>query len=401
MLTSATSTNCARNLFASALTSTAGKQGQRILMTADTTKQTWTYSLTLSRALIAAGHEVVLASTGKLPDRHQRREAAAVSGLALYSSAYRISWSDDCWGDLRAAGHWLLNLSAAVGPSVVHLNDFGHADLPWNAPVVQVVHDCIASRWRAVNGSPPPACLRRYLLSAAGSLRAANRVVTHSRAMQRALYRHYGPMSAVRVIPNGHEPVNLQARSKGQFILSAGCVGDGAGNIATLLRAAARVTWPVRVAGSGTNPDISGAGLQDVCMLGEMHRAHVRAWLARAPIFALPTRYEPSGHALLEAAHSRCALVVGDIDSLREEWDGAAVFVDPDDDAGLVCALQRLIANPAERDDYANRAFARARRRTASAMSAAYANVYAELTAQHFGAAAVAARPSLHMRLAT
>jgi glycosyltransferase involved in cell wall biosynthesis len=401
MLTSATGTNCARNLFAPALTSTAGDQGQRILMTADTRKPTWSYSLTLSRALIAAGHEVVLASTGKLPDRHQRREAAAVSALALYSSAYRISWADDCWDDLRAAGHWLLNLVAAVSPSVVHLNDFGHADLPWHAPVVQVVHDCIGSRWRAVNGSPPPACLRRYSLSAAASLRAADRIVTQSRAMQRALYQNYGPLSAVRVIPNGHEPVNSQERKKGQFILSAGCVGDNAGNIATLLRAAARVAWPVRVAGLGANPVNSGPGLHDVCMLGKLHRAHLRAWLARAPIFALPTRYEPSGQALLEAAQSRCALVVGDIDSLREEWDGAAVFVDPDDDAGLVYALQRLIANPAERDDYANRAFARARRRTASAMSAAYANVYAELTARNFGAPAIAARPSLHLRLAT
>ncbi len=401
MLTSANTTNCARNLFTSALTSTAGNQGQRILMTADTTKETWTYSLTLSRALIAAGHEVVLASTGKLPDRHQRREAAAVSGLALYSSAYKISWSDDCWDDLRAAGHWLLSIVAAVSPSVVHLNDFGHADLPWHAPVIQVVHDCIESRWQAVNGSPPPACLRRYRQSAAASLRAADRIVTQSRAMQRTLYRHYGSLSAVRVIPAGHEPINLQGRAKGQFILSAGYVGDGAGNIATLSRAAARVAWPVCIAGSGTNADNSGVGLQDVCLLGELHRAHLRAWLARAPIFALPARYEPGGQTLLEAAQSRCALVVGDIDSLREEWNGAAVFVDPDDDAGLASALQRLISNPAEREDYANRALARARRRTVSAMSAAYAKIYAELTAEHFGAAAVAARPSLRMRLAT
>ena len=54
-----------------------------------------------------------------------------------------------------------------------------------------------------------------------------------------------------------------------------------------------------------------------------------------ASIFALPARYEPFGLSILEAALSGCALVLGDIPSLRELWAGAAVFVPPDDHKAL------------------------------------------------------------------
>ncbi len=39
--------------------------------------------------------------------------------------------------------------------------------------------------------------------------------------------------------------------------------------------------------------------------------------------------YEPFGLSVLEAALSGCALVLGDIPSLRENWDGAADFAEP------------------------------------------------------------------------
>ena len=52
--------------------------------------------------------------------------------------------------------------------------------------------------------------------------------------------------------------------------------------------------------------------------------------IARAAIYALPAHYEPFGLSILEAAMSGCALVLGDIPSLREIWGDAAVFVHPD-----------------------------------------------------------------------
>jgi glycogen(starch) synthase len=52
--------------------------------------------------------------------------------------------------------------------------------------------------------------------------------------------------------------------------------------------------------------------------------------LARGDL-RLPARYEPFGLSVLEAALSGCALVLGDIASLREVWGGAACYVRPGD----------------------------------------------------------------------
>ena len=52
--------------------------------------------------------------------------------------------------------------------------------------------------------------------------------------------------------------------------------------------------------------------------------------MGRAAIYALPARYEPFGLSILEAALSGCALVIGDIPSLREIWADAALFVPSD-----------------------------------------------------------------------
>lgn len=54
------------------------------------------------------------------------------------------------------------------------------------------------------------------------------------------------------------------------------------------------------------------------------------------------------GLSVLEAAQAGCALVLGDIDSLRELWDGAATFV-PERQALAARAKQRSLALTPER----------------------------------------------------
>jgi glycogen(starch) synthase len=65
---------------------------------------------------------------------------------------------------------------------------------------------------------------------------------------------------------------------------------------------------------------------------------------------------------VLEAALAGCALVLGDIPSLRESWRGAAELVAPDDDDALAHALRMLACDPARRAALAARSQARARR---------------------------------------
>lgn len=104
-------------------------------------------------------------------------------------------------------------------------------------------------------------------------------------------------------------------------------------------------------------------------------------------------RYEPFGLSVLEAAQAGCALVLGDIPSLRENWDGAALFAAPDDDDALRDALRRLIEDDALRARFGARARRRAMFMTAARMADEYLGVCEEPlvsrgAAAHLGACA-------------
>jgi glycosyltransferase involved in cell wall biosynthesis len=111
--------------------------------------------------------------------------------------------------------------------------------------------------------------------------------------------------------------------------------------------------------------------------LGRLTPDAIREWYARAAIYALPARYEPFGLSVLEAARSGCALVLGDIRSLRENWDGAALFVPPDNRRSLASAIRTLIEDEPERRRVAAVAKARSAAFTTTRMADAYLRVYA------------------------
>ena len=350
---------------------------QRVLMTADTSSHVWQYALELSRALIADGHEVALATTGGMPDTGQRLEAEAIEELELHPSAYKPSTLDHCV-ERRAAGRWLLDLAATVRPSVLHLNGFDFADLPWKTPVLLAAHTCVQSWWRAVHGTPPPESWRWCRHRIAAALRTADFVVTPTRAILHGLQRHHGPLRAARVIPNGRDRVSGSVSAKGAYVYSSGYPGDRGENLAVLAAAAARVSWPVCVATRGERPGDAADSLEGVRMLEHRSCRDAATWLARAPVYALPALHAPAGMSVLDAALARCALVLGDIEGLRETWDGAAVFVDPGDGEALAHALQQLIDDETTRERRAEQACMRARQFSASAMASAYAAAYAE-----------------------
>ena len=95
-----------------------------------------------------------------------------------------------------------------------------------------------------------------------------------------------------------------------------------------------------------------------------------------AAIFAAPARYEPFGLGILEAAASGCALVLGDIPSLRENWDGAALFVPPDDAVAWRTTLSCLIACDSRRETLGAAARKRALVFARERMAARYAELY-------------------------
>src|SRR5207249_150902 len=108
----------------------------------------------------------------------------------------------------------------------------------------------------------------------------------------------------------------------------------------------------------------------------------------RRPVFVSTALYEPFGLAVLEAAQAGCALVLSDIPTFRELWDGAALFADRCDDAGFAAACQRLLADPALRQRLAGSSRERAQRYTPRATAEAMLRHYRRLVPEPETAAA-------------
>jgi glycogen(starch) synthase len=366
---------------AARMTTDSRRSPRRVLMTADAVGGVWRYSLDLASALCRRGVSVTLAVMGPPPSQAQRREASR-ERVPLVFGDFRLEWMPGGLDDFGASAAWLLTLERALWPDVVHLNGFAHAALPWRAPVLVVAHSCVRSWWRAVHGTEAPEADAGYRHAVTRGLSAARAVVSPSHAMQQALRDEYGAPLDGHVIPNGHAPARCRSRvSKQPLVFAAGRAWDPAKNIEALCAVAPLVSWPIHVAGDWHTPDGSARPLSGVVAHGRLSARAVSAWYARAAIYALPARYEPFGLSILEAARRGCALVLGDIASLREHWDGAAVFVPPDDHDALRGALQRLIDRADQRQALARLARVRSLRFGMARTSAAYLRLYQDLLA--------------------
>jgi glycogen synthase len=348
-------------------------------MTSDTVGGVWTYALDLSAGLAERGVEVVLAAMGPELRPQQREAARELANVRLEFRPYALEWMTDPWRDVDASDAWLLGLAREHRASLIHANTYCHGSLAFDAPTVVVGHSCVYSWYQAVRGVAPPASFEEYRRRVRHGLRGADVVVAPSRAMMAALHEHYGPLPRCRVIENGRQLDRFEPRKKQPMVFSSGRLWDDAKNVETLDRAAQRLPWPICVAGDTRAPQGEDRTLRALTCLGVLHESELSVLLGRASIYAAPARYEPFGLAILEAAASECALVLGDIPSLREVWGDAATFVAPNDVEALTHALGDLMRHPRkcrERGLLARqRALALGHRR----MARAYLDLYAEL----------------------
>src|SRR5690606_16794858 len=192
-------------------------------------------------------------------------------------------------------------------------------------------------------------------------LRGADLVVAPTAAMLAALESEYGPILHTSVIPNGRDRVcRSAAAAKQPYVFTAGRLWDEAKNISALDAAAPLISWPAYAAGDVAAPDGGAIQFSALECLGRLSPELMEYWLEAASIYVHPARYEPFGLVPLEAAECGCALVLGDIPSLREIWADAACFVSPDDPAEFAAAVNRLIDEPQLRNSYAEQARSRA-----------------------------------------
>src|SRR5918993_54760 len=152
-----------------------------ILMTADPIGGVWQYAQELCRELAKRDVNVVLATMGRQLDRVERVLIRDLHNVELCESAYKLEWMSEPGSDVKAAGHWLLDLESRFQPSLIHLNQYSHGASPWKVPVLVVGHSCVYSWFEAVKGSPPGREWGSYRHAVRLGLRGADLVTAPSR----------------------------------------------------------------------------------------------------------------------------------------------------------------------------------------------------------------------------
>jgi glycosyltransferase involved in cell wall biosynthesis len=358
-------------------------------MSTDAVGNLWPLALDLGRAYEERGVELVLVAMGRKLSNEQRRDAWGISTLTLHEQPLRVEWMDDPWDDVRQAGELLLALERRYQPDVVHVHGYAQAALPFHVPVIVSAHACVLPWWRAAHREPVPASLDVYRSRCAAGWRCAEAVVAATRSTLLELARELGPTQRPRVIPVGCDPELFLPDRKEPLILSASRSWDGVRNQMLLRQAAAedeRLAWPVLLAADDTRPPdgplpAEAHPLGHVRNLGRLSRAALAEWLGRASIYALLGSADPSGLSVLEAALSGCALLLGETASLRELWEGAAMFVAPEDPAQVASALNELARDADGRKALANSARDRALGMSVARSAEAHLALYEELVA--------------------
>lgn len=352
------------------------RQVRRLLMTVDAIGGVWRYSMDVARSLSLRGIEVVFASLGPAPSATQRLEAEAIGPLFALDAP--LDWMVDSPDQLARVPALLSDLAAKAGVDLLHLNLPSQAvGLECDLPIVVVAHSCVVTWFRAVRNTAVPEAWEWQRGTNLYGLNAADVAIAPSRSFAAALRNVYGPLPHLRVVHNGARP-GRAAWPKQPCVLAAGRWWDQGKNALTLDAAARDCDWPVRMAGASHGPQGQSQAIVCAEHLGELAHDRLQDLVATAAIFCSPSIYEPFGLAPLEAAGSGAALVLSDIPTYRELWDGAALFADPLDASGFARAINTLASDSDLRNQLGRRAAERAAQFTLDAQAEGLLSAYAD-----------------------
>jgi glycosyltransferase involved in cell wall biosynthesis len=350
--------------------------GPNLLITTDVVGGVWDFSIALASALHC---RVTLLVIGE-PTLEQRQRAKE-SDVELLSAPLKLEWMQDAEADVARTRELVADVVRQTRADVLHANQFAAACADVDVPVVLTLHSDVLSwrRWTlgAVDDVPPDWLAYAALVREA--LARAERVVSISHFLAGEVRSLYTCGRAIDVIHNGW-PAALDSQQKEPLTLLAGRAWDDAKNIPLAIEAARG--WDpgdVFLAGDQRHPDTGGTAplAPPLRPLGLVARADMDAWLGRAAVYLSPARYDPFGLLPLQAALRGCALLLSDIPSYRELWDGAACFFRSNDATDLRRQWRGLLADPVQRAELGQRARARAQERySIDAMANAYRGVY-------------------------
>lgn len=352
----------------------------RLLLTADAVGGVWQYATDLARGLAPLGVETVIALLGPSPAPHQIEAAGRIPGVALVDTGLPLDWLAPSPDAVAEAAGALAALANEHRADIVQLNTPALAAAArFDMPVVAVTHSCLATWWAAVRGGEIDPDFRWRVGLHGEGLRAADITVAPSAAFAAATQQVYGLAAAPRAVHNGRSPLPLPRVAPHDFAFTAGRLWDEGKNVATLDRAAALLAVPLYAIGPTNGPNGAAVRLDHAHALGSRSEKEIGRWLAARPVFVSAALYEPFGLSVLEAATAGCPLVLSDIPTFRELWDGAALFVNPTDAPGFAAAIDRIVGDDGARLMWGKAAKARAARYTPEAMAAAMAGLYREL----------------------
>jgi glycogen(starch) synthase len=323
----------------------------------------------LSRALVRAGHEVVVL-TLRHPDVADDYDH---DGVRVLRASSDLPWlpPDDFLAQMSSADHMLVQLTANLDdwrPDVVHAHDWLVAwagdDLRalWNVPLLATIHATEKGRNR---GHVPPGqpsginSVEWWLTYQAAT------VIACSHFMEREIVDAFSlPRDKVHVVPNGVDaapwapPPGTQRAPDDPFVVTWGRIQYEKG-FQTVVEALPmlRHRFPrlrVVIAGRGTH-------------LGELESLAVRLGVNHMVRFAgfvpddelkhllhtcscavIPSLYEPFGIVALEALAAGAPLVAAASGGLVEVLDGtgAGLLYPPGDANALAHALERMLTDP-------------------------------------------------------
>lgn len=343
----------------------------------------------LSRALVAAGHDVRVVSRGDADLADGSREGVAVYRSALdpinlnFATETLLSWSQVNEHALTRAA---LGMLGDWRPDVIHAHDWLVAQTAitvsqfTGAPIVTTVHATEAGRnmgWLATDLNRGIHSLERWLTH------SSSRVIVCSDFMRDEVAAHLDlPALQVEVIGNGidlgpwrqdrrqdrkaAEAMRDQFAADGPLLVFAGRLMHAKGAqtaIAALPRLRRRFPG-VRLVIAGTGPyepDLREAARRVSSLVkwaGFLSENELAALFGAADVAVVPSLYEPFGLVALEAAACQTPLAVADTGGLRDlvQPGQTGLRFTPDDPASLASAVSTLLHEPTEAARMARRA---------------------------------------------
>ncbi|WP_284945466.1 glycosyltransferase family 4 protein [Acidisoma cladoniae] len=355
----------------------ASRSPRRLLITTDAVGGVWSYTLDLARALSERKVEVELAILGPAAAPAQMASAAAIAGATVHDTALPLDWMTEDAATLESTAALLATLAWEREVDLVQVHTPALVgSSAWPAPVLAVAHSCVGTWWNAVRDTPLPEAFHARRDAMAAGLDAADGVVAPTHAFAAALRQVYGTRRDIAVVHNGRLASARSERAR-RGVLCAGRLWDEGKNIAFLDRVAGLTpSVPFQAAGPTQGANGAAVELRRMEMLGTLSETGMAEAMGAARIFASPALYEPFGLAVLEAAQAGLPLVLADIPTLRELWDGAAIFLLPHDESAWAATLDALHGDDAGCRLWGERAQRRACTYTVERLAAAMWDKY-------------------------